>query len=292
MKLIFVDFVICLNGNILSSYNLEIGERIDFLCITNNNEIFNSYIGTSSDKPFSKDFDFLKEDFFFVTVKKRQEIFSVKFQEEIYSGNERILATIFFDGKTYCTLEGNGKYNVIGLPDYGNNYKVESSPYGDNLFITFEKDEEKYIEVVNSSDYECVFEKKAKNIKIEDNRINVETLAHGILSRITETVYYANGEKVILDSQVHKCANVNVRNQALLGVMFLEAVIDGDFDYILSIIDEDLKQSIEDIKEYFATVFDFSITAKNDVFILTKKERNEICKFVYDKGKICDILFE
>lgn len=290
MKLVFMDFQICLNGSFLASYNIEKGERIDFLCISENNEIFNSYIFFSSEIPYAKDFDVLKDDVVYLFMKKRQNKLIVHFQEEFYSGNERILATVFYDGKTYCSLESTNKYNVISLPNYGNNYKVGCTSYGDNIFITFDKDREQYIKMLNTTDFVCVFESNAKNVKIEDNKITLETAPHGICERTTESIYYVNGENVSCDTKVHKCTSVNVRNHALLGVVFMECVCDEDFDAILSIIDDELKEAIEDIKSYFSSVSDFYPTAKNDIFIMTKNGKKEICKFVYEKGKITDIL--
>ena len=290
MKLVFMDFQIILRGNILLSYNLEKGERIDFLCVTNDNQIFNSFVYLPSDIPFAKDFEIVKNDVAHLFVKKTQNGVRVFFQEEIYVGNEGILATIFSDGKTYCSLESERKYNVITLPENGNNYNVLSSSFGDNIFITFDKDDEQYVKVVNSSNFALVFEGNAKNVRIDDNRIWMKTSPQGLARRTTESTFLVQGENLTLEEQVHECANVQVRNNALLGVMFLESVKDGDFDFILSIIDEVLRSALADIKSYFSSVSEFFPSTKNDVFIVTKNGKKEICQFVYENGKITDIL--
>lgn len=292
MKLVFMDFRIFLRGSVLSSYNLEKGERIDFLCITNENEVFNSFLYLSSDLPFSKDFEIVKNEEVYLFVKKRQNGLKIFFQEEIYAGNERILATIFSDGRTYCSLESEGKYNVLILPENGNNYKVTSSSFGDNIFITFDKDSEQFVKVLNSSNFVLCFEGNAKNVKVDDNRIWMKTAPTGIAERITESTYLVQAENVTLHEQVHECANAHVRKDALLGIMFLESVKDGDFDFILSIIDEELRKSLDDLKSYFSGIFDFFPTTKNDVFIVAKNGKKEFCQFVYENGKITDILID
>lgn len=274
----------------MSSYNLEKGERIDFLCVTNDNDVFNSFIFLLSELPFAKDFEVVKSDVIYLFVKKRQNGLKILFQEEFYIGNERILATIFFDGKTYCSLESANNYNVLSLPENGNNYNVACSPFGDNIFITFDKDAEQYIKVVNSANFALCFEGNAKNVKIDDNRITLETMPQGIAERITKSIFSVQGENLVLEERVHKCANVHVCNNALLGIMFLESVIDCDFDFILSIIDDDLKSAIDDIKNHFSGISEFFMATKIDTFILTKNGKKEICQFVYENGKICDIL--
>lgn len=287
-----MDFEICLNGSFLSTYNIEKGERIDFLCISRENDIFNSSMSFSSERLIANDFDFVKDEVIYLFLKKRQKGIIVHFQEELYVGNERILATVFFDGKTYCSLESSNKYNVISLPNGGNNYMVSGSAYGDNIFITFDLNGMKNIKVINSTNFLCVFESCAKNVVIEDNKITIESKPHGILERVTRSTYYVNGENVTCDSKVHKCTNVNVCNHALLGVLFMEAVKDEDFDSILSILDSELSSSLDDIKAYFSNVDDFYPTTKDDTFIMAKNGKKEICKFVYENMKISDILTE
>lgn len=293
MKLIFVNSNICLNGSIVSNYNIEKGERLDFICIPQNSEVFNSSIYFSRDKLIAKDFDIVTDNAIYLFTKKRQNNLRVYCQEEFYSGNNQILVTVFFDGKTYCSIETNSKYNVISLPNNGNNYSVSLSSFADNIFLTFDLNGSKCIKVINMTNFECVFEATAKNVETDGNRITLKSEPKGVYERVTESVYVLENEVVQRESNVHKCTPVNVRTDALLGVIFLEAAEVEDFDSILSILDEDLKSSIDDLKSLFSGTCDFyPIPTKDDTFIVTKNDKKELYKFVYENGKIVDIMTE
>lgn len=292
MKIVFFDCKIFLNGCLIDEYFLEDGERIDFLCLTNGKEPFDSFVYRSENVVYSDDFDVINDDTVFLFVRKRNEGVKILEQKTFTSGYSRILATAFFDEKNYLSVESDESgYNLFQLDKSLSNVEIFVNYFGDVMFVSYDVSSNRIIRAYSLPQPKEIFYLKADEIRVNDSYVDAVVRKNDVFSRVIRRSYSVAKERYEITSESIECANVDVRTRALVGVLFFESVVAGDKERMASYLAEDLLSDFSEIFELMKDVDDFLVdSSKNDLFFVTRKGRKEIYKLSYENGKINDIL--
>ena len=291
MELLFLDSTILLNGCYINRYILDDGERIDFLCLSKVRDPFFSAIYCKSGKIVSKDFEVVEGDSVIMLVRQIDNGVKILCQE-YYSVNFRqILCTVFYDKRLYVSMESDNNYNVYDIDEKAQNLSLEYDSYTAIIYLKYTILGKEAICAFSPFNFEKLFKLVANKIEINGNSIHTTIEKNDILGRNISYDYLVENNRLTQTNFAFNCTNAHVNTPALVGILFLEGVVAGDFDNILEYLDESLKGDIVGIKEHFVGATDFvPICKRNDLFVIEKNSKREIYQFIYQDGKICDIL--
>ncbi len=295
MELHFVDFKILINGCYLDRYNIENGERVDFLCITDGITPFDSFIACNDLSIISNNFDILIDDkVALLFIKKHNYELQIFLQHTFAFDMTNGLVSVYKDGHNYISIESDSGYNIIELPIRASDFLVSTNNYGDILYLTYYVDGCKTLSVYNLRSLKCIETIKANNIDIDDNTITCYIERKDILLRKSTIVYEVRDGKCNKISNSFECTNVHVYTDALIGVLFLEAMVSADFDRILNeYLSDELKDDFEGIMSLFEGILEFTpMQYRDNVFIVEFLDKRSLMEFIYRNGKIADILID
>lgn len=293
MKILFVDFMMLINGCYIDQYNIENGERIDFLCFTHDKYPFCSYIAYNNQVIVCNDFDILTDDRTILAfVKKNSCELKIFLQHNFAFDTTNGLASVYRDGHNYLSIESDNGYNIFELPFRSTNFVISTNYYGDILYLNYYVDGCKTLSVYDLRSLNCIQTIIADEINIDDNSITCFIERMDILLRKSTLTYEIRDGKCRKITDSFECTNVHVCTDALLGVLFLEAVISGDFgriskDYVSS----ELQDDFDTFMSLFDGITGFTPVCYNDnEFIVEFLDKRELFEFICQNGKIIDIL--
>lgn len=292
MKILFLDCSVVINGCVCDEYLLEEGERIDFLCLSDKKPPFESFVYQKEKTVYSADFDISIDEIAYLFIKKT--FFEIKIwnQNAFSRGVERILATAFFDGKNYLSIESDSNgYNLFRLEDEASNVTLSVDYYADYLFVEYAKIEQKALRIYSLADSKEIFSLTANEISLSDRQIDVVIHPDDILSRVIRRSFTVENQTVRQVSESVECTDVHMCTDALLGVLFFESAVCGDKERMKSYLDEDLLNDFSSIFDELSSISDFTLCGtKGDLFFVTRKGKKELYKIVVENRKISDIL--
>ena len=292
MKIVFFDCSVVINGCVCDEYLLEEGERVDFLCLSDKKPPFESFVYQKEKTVYSNDFDAIIDDTAYLFIKKNFFEFKIWNQNAFTRGFERILATAFFDGKNYLSIESDSNgYNLFRLEDEAVDITFAVDYYADYLFVEYAKNEQKALRIYSLADSKEIFSLTANEISLSDRRIDVVIRSDDILSRVIRRSFSVENQTVRQVSESVECADVHVCTDALLGVLFFESAVWGDKERMKSYLDEEMLVDFSSIFDEFSSISDFTLCGtKGDLFFVTRKGKKELYKIVVENRKISDIL--
>lgn len=292
MKIVFIDSKVVINGCVCDEYFLSDGERVDFLCLSDKIPPFESFVYNSENSVYSSDFDIIIDEIAYLFIKKN--FFEVKIwnQNVFGRGLDRILATAFFDGKNYLSIESDSNgYNLFRLEDEVTDITLSVDYYADYLFAKFSKNDRKGLKVYSLTDCKEIFSLTADEINLTDRQIDVVIRPDDILSRVVRQSYVVENQTVTMASESVECTNVHVNTHALVGVLFFESAIWADKDRMRSYLDEELSSDFSTVYDALSQISDFTLCdSKGELFSVTQNGKRELYKIITENGKITDIL--
>lgn len=293
MELRFVDFKILINGCYLDRYNIENGERIDFLCFIDSIYPFNSFIACNDLRIIANDFDIIIDDNVTLLFNKKHNYELQIFLQHTFAFDmTNGLVSVYKDGHNYISIESDSGYNIIELSNRSSDFLVSTNNYGDILYLNYCVEGCKRLSVYDLRTLKCIQTIIANKIDIADNTITCFIERKDILLRKSTVIFEVSDGKCNIISNSFECTNVHVCTDALIGVLFLEATVSGDFDRILNeYLSDDLKDDFEDIMSLFEGILDFMpMQYRDNVFILELLDKRSLIEFIYQNGRIVDIL--
>ncbi len=293
MELHFVDCKILINGCYLDRYAIEEGERIDFLCLSNGFNPFESYIAYNDSHLISIDFDILIDDSeTFLFVKKHNIDFRIYLQHTFAFDMTSGVATVYRDSNIYITFDSNGGCNVLALPFKSNTFSISTNNYGDVMYLTYFVDGCKRMSVYSLRSFTHIQTFAGDVIEIDDNTITLTIERKDILLRKSTLVYEIRNEKCNKISDSFECTDVHVCTDALIPVLFLEGAISGDFSRIeREYLFDELVDDIGGILPLFEGMTGFiPLEYRENIFIVEFTDNRRLFEFVCRDSKIVDIL--
>lgn len=293
MVLHFVDCKILINGCYLDRYDIEEGERIDFLCLTNGFTPFESYISYNDSNLISTDFDILTDDSeTFLFIKKQNIEFRIYLQHTFAFDMISGVATVYRDGGIYITFDSNGGYNIFELPYKSNTFSISTNNYGDILYLTYFVDNNKKLSVYSLRSFTHIQTFSADVIEIDDNTVTLAIERKDILLRKSTLVYEIRNEKCNKISNSFECTDVHVCTDALIPVLFLEGAISGDFSRIeREYLSNELVDDTEGIMSLFEGITGFiPLEYRENIFIVEFTDKKRLFEFICQDSKVVDIL--